>query len=322
MKLNLAVAGMGHWGKNLVRNFYDSGVLKVVCDEVASHRDVVEEKYPGVDFTTDFSSIMDDPSIEAVVIATPAATHFRLAKKALTSGKDVFVEKPLSLDVKDAEELISIADANDRILMVGHILHYHPAIITIKHLIKNKELGDIRYMYSNRVSMGKIRTEENVLWSFASHDISVILGLLDEEPEQVSCEGSSFIGSDIVDMAMSQLLFASGVRAHIFVSWLHPFKEQRLVVVGSEKMIVFDDVSDDKLKIYDHRIEYIDGIPTAIKGDAESIPLPASEPLRSECEHFIHCVQLRQEPMTNGREGLRVLKVLNKCQQELDKRVK
>ncbi len=315
---NIAVVGMGYWGKNLVRNFSELSVLLCVCDKDTARQAVLKEKYPESDFVSDYGDVLNDDRVKAVVIATPAATHFRMAKAAMEAGKDVYVEKPLALSVAEGEKLVGFAARYRRILMVGHILRYHPAIIKLDEIIRNGELGKLRYIYSNRLSMGKIRTEENILWSFAPHDISVILALLGEEPCAVSCEGGSYLSENIPDVTMSQFVFPSGVRAHIHVSWLHPFKEQRLVVIGSEKMAVFDDTIQEKLVLYPHRIEWKNHIPTAVKAEAEVVPLELREPLKQECAHFLKCIATRSTPRTNGDEGLRVLKILNECQNKLD----
>jgi UDP-2-acetamido-3-amino-2,3-dideoxy-glucuronate N-acetyltransferase len=255
--------------------------------------------------------------VSAVVLATPAATHFDLARQAMEAGKDVYVEKPLALKVEEGAELAGMAERLGRILMVGHILQYHPAVLKLKELIAGGELGRIDYIYSNRLNMGKIRTEENILWSFAPHDISVVLSLLDEDPVSVNCGGGEYLNRGVADVTLSQLTFASGVRAHIFVSWLHPFKEQRLVVVGSEKMAVFDDTAEDKLVLYSHRVEWKDRVPNAVKAMGEKVALENVEPLNSECRHFLQCVEKRTAPKTDAREGLRVLKVLAACEEAL-----
>ncbi|MCF7810012.1 Gfo/Idh/MocA family oxidoreductase [bacterium] len=317
MSVGVAVIGMGHWGKNLVRNFHEIGVLRVICDSEQSLKNVIDEKYPGVKFTQSFNSVLEDSNIQAVAIATPAVMHHDMVKQALQAGKDVFVEKPLSVNVKDGEELVEIARKNDRILMVGHILQYHPAVNKLQQLVKDGELGKIRYFYSNRLNLGKIRTEENILWSFAPHDISVMLSILGESPESITCHGSGYLNKEVADVTMSQFHFASGIQAHIFVSWLHPFKEQRLVVVGEDKMAVFDDTIKDKLKLYPHRIEWENQIPTAIKAHEEIVDLPEAEPLRNECSHFIECVAKHKTPVTDGIEGLGVLKILDGCQKSL-----
>jgi len=318
MSLTVAVVGNGYWGKNLVRNFFELGALCTVCDDNPLVEADVREKYPQLGFCRDYSEVLSDQGVNAVVLATPAALHFDMARRAILSGKDVFVEKPLALSAAEGSELVELAVQKHRILMVGHILQYHPAVRRLKDLIGTGSLGRIEYLYSNRLNMGKIRTEENILWSFAPHDISVVLGLMGEEPESVTCEGGFYLSHRVADVTLSQFVFSSGVRAHIFVSWLHPFKEQRLVVVGSEKMAVFDDTAANKLVLYPHRVEWKDRIPNAVKAEAEPVSLEAAEPLRNECRHFLDCMASRRSPLTDGREGLRVLRVLNACQKSLE----
>ena len=249
-----------------------------------------------------------DPAIGAVALATPAVTHYEMARAALEAGKDVFVEKPLAIEVRQGEELVRLAAEKDRILMVGHILRYHPAVVTLRELIREGRLGKINYLYSNRLNIGKIRTEENILWSFAPHDISVMLSLLNEFPTRVSCEGGAYLSRNICDVTLSHFEFASGVQAHIFVSWLHPFKEQRLVVVGSEKMAVFDDMAEHKLVLYPHKVEWKNRLPEAVKANGEAVDLDKLEPLKAECQHFLDCVAARTAPVSDGEEGLRVLR--------------
>ncbi len=317
---SIAVAGMGYWGKNLVRNFSELGALSLVCDANAAVEATVKRDYPGVRYCRDFSSILSDPTISAVALATPAVTHYDLAKAALEAGKDVYVEKPLAIEVKQGRALVELAEKRGRILMVGHILRYHPAIIKLQELIRTGELGKIQCLYSNRLNIGKIRTEENILWSFAPHDISVILALLNEQPQSVFCQGGAYLNHDVSDVTLSQFEFASGVHAHIFVSWLHPFKEQRLVVVGSQKMAVFDDTAEHKLVLYPHKVEWKNRVPTAIKADGENVALENKEPLKVECQHFLDCIASRATPLTDGREGLRVLTILDACQRSLTKK--
>jgi len=313
----VAVVGMGYWGKNLVRNFHEIGALSVVCDESPEQRKAVADKYPDVRFEPSYDTVLNDDGIEAVVLATPAVTHYEMAGKALKAGRDVFVEKPLALTVEEGQALVAFAAEHRRILMVGHVLRYHPAVIRLHELIRNGELGKIQYFYSNRLNIGKIRTEENILWSFAPHDISVMLALLAEEPCHVSCQGGTYLHENVADVTMSQFVFPSRVRGHVFVSWLHPFKEQRLVVVGSENMAVFDDTAQDKLVVYPHKVEWKDRVPTAVKAEATKVPLEDIEPLRAECLHFLDCVRSRQTPVTDGEEGLRVLRILTACQQAM-----
>ncbi len=311
----VAVVGSGYWGKNLVRNFYAIQSLYAICESDSRTLAMLGESYPDIKLVKSFQDILDDPKIQAVAIATPAETHASLVREALLAGKDVFVEKPLCLLVDQGEELVDLACAKSRILMVGHLLWYHPAILKLKELIDSGELGRIQYIYSNRLNLGKIRREENILWSFAPHDISVILGLLGEMPESVRTQGGNYLHEQIADVTISLLSFSSGVKAHIFVSWLHPFKEQKLVVVGDRKMAVFDDMEKtNKLLLFPHSIEWKDHNPIANKADATPITFNTEEPLREECLHFVDCVQSRRVPRTDGVEGLRVLTVLQQCQ--------
>lgn len=318
-KASVAVVGVGYWGKNLARNFYELGSLGVLCDAARSVEEMCKRNYKGVRFCAEYREVLLDPSVNAVVLATPAVRHYEMAKAALEAGKDVLVEKPLAVDVMHGEDLVRIAQANGRILMVGHILRYHPAILKLQKLIHDGALGKINYLYSNRLNIGKIRTEENILWSFAPHDISVMLSLLNEMPTRVTCQGGAYLNRDIPDVTLSHFDFPSGVQAHIFVSWLHPLKEQRLVVVGSEKMAIFDDTAEEKLVLYPHKVEWINRIPTAVKAKGEVVELENTEPLRAECQHFIDSVESRTPPVSNGEEGLRVLRVLDACQRALVK---
>ena len=313
----VAVVGTGYWGKNLVRNFHQLGALGALCDNSPLAEANMREKYRDTPYFRDYSQVLANPDIDAVVLATPAASHHAMAKQALESGKDVFVEKPLALHAAAGEELLELAERARRILMVGHILQFHPAVNRLKELIGSGELGRLQYVYSNRLNIGKIRTEENILWSFAPHDISVMLSLLGEEPCETTCSGNSYLGNAVADVTLSRFAFPSGVAGHIFVSWLHPFKEQRLVVVGSEKMAVFDDAARDKLVVYPHKVEWRNRIPVAEKADGQAVALDSSEPLANECRHFLQCLESRATPKTDGREGLRVLRVLEACQQSM-----
>lgn len=315
---HIAVVGAGAWGKNLIRNFDEIGVLATICDVEKQLLDKYTAQYPNAHLTTAFSDVLKDSDIEAVVITTPAATHFELAKQALIAKKHVYVEKPLALTVDEAQELVALSEKVKRILMVGHILCYHPAINKLKEVVNSGELGNIKYIYSRRLNIGKIRTEENILWSFAPHDISVILYLLNEQPVSIYANGGGYVKSDIADVTLTMMDFPSGVKSHIFVSWLHPFKEQKLVVVGGKKMAVFDDLTDEKLFLYPHTIEWQNRIPIARKADAEIVPVTMSEPLRLECQHFVDCVRHKRVPVTDGREGLRVLSILYAAQESFN----
>lgn len=307
----IGLIGLGYWGKNILRNLHNLGALHTACD---SHMETIAErknKFPDVNYTAAYEDVLKNPEIKAVAIAAPASAHFDIARQALRAGKDVFVEKPLALTVQEGEELVRISEKKNRVLMVGHILQYHSAVTRLKELISKGDLGKIQYIYSNRLNIGKLRTEENILWSFAPHDISVILSLVGEEPVRVSALGGDYLNKGIYDTTMTTMEFTNGVKGHIFVSWLHPYKEQKLIVVGSRAMAVFDDMSNEKLFLYPHRIEWQEGkIPVAQKADYEVVPIEASEPLQRELEHFIECVRERRVPITDGEEGLRVLKVL------------
>ncbi|MCU0493650.1 MAG: Gfo/Idh/MocA family oxidoreductase, partial [Chloroflexaceae bacterium] len=250
------------------------------------------------------------------VIATPASMHFTLAERALAAGKDVFVEKPLALTAAEGAQLVELAQQRGRLLMVGHVLEYHPAVLRLRDMLASGELGNLYYLYSNRLNLGQVRREENILWSFAPHDIAVILRLVGELPLEVSASGGSYLQPGIADVTVTHLRFASGVRAHIHVSWLHPFKEQRLVLVGSRRMASFDDVAKTLLR-YDQRVEFAAGAPLPVRAAAESIAFAADEPLREECKAFLESLASRRPPLTDGASGLRVLQVLQAAQQSL-----
>jgi UDP-2-acetamido-3-amino-2,3-dideoxy-glucuronate N-acetyltransferase len=318
-KLGIALAGCGHWGKNLARNLYQMGNLVAVCDPDPKVLAAVKAGYKGVRTLRSFDRLLADPKLQAVALAVPAEEHYALARKALLAGKDVFVEKPLALRVTEAEEIVALARSRKRVLMVGHLLEYHPAIRKLKELVDSGELGEIRYVYSNRLNLGKVRKQENILWSFAPHDISVILLLLGEMPLWASTSGEGYLRRRITDVTMTCLAFPSKARAHIFVSWLHPYKEQKLVVIGSRKMAVFDDVSKDaKLRLFDMGIEWKGGEPVARQTAESTLFFPELEPLREELEHFVECVGTRRRPRTDGENGLRVLRVLDACQRSLE----
>ncbi len=319
MEKNIALIGAGNWGKNHLRNLNNIGVLHSVFEPSQQILEQRKIDFPEVLFVDDEKNIVDNPDIKAVVIAAPAELHYKLAKKYLLAGKDVLVEKPLALKVEEGEEIVKIAKENKRVLMVGHILQFHSAVIKLKELIDSGELGHIRYIYSNRLNIGKLRTEENVLWSFAPHDISLIIMLMNgEEPLKVDAFGGSYLNKNIFDTTITNLEFANGVKGHIFVSWLHPFKEQKLIVVGSEKMAVFDDVSKEKLVLYPHKIKWEKGkVPVAQKADFIPVEYETKQPLEEELLHFINCVESRETPKTDGVEGLRVLKILELAQNKL-----
>ena len=311
----VGVIGCGYWGKNLVRNFAQLGALQMVCDAAETGRKLAAEMAPHAEVVADVDQVLSAP-IEGVVIATPAETHYDLTRKALEAGKDVLCEKPLALTYEQGAELVRLAEQQGRILMVGHVLEYHPGVVRLLELVRSGELGKVRYIYSNRLSLGKVRREENILWSFAPHDIAIILRLMGQMPFQVVACGGSYIQPNIPDVTVTNLLFDNGVRAHIFVSWLHPFKEQRLVVIGSRKMASFDDVAK-RLMVYDQHVDVRNGEPIPVKGDGLEVPYSPDEPLRLECQAFLAAITTRQPPLTDGASGLRVLKVLQAAQRSL-----
>jgi UDP-2-acetamido-3-amino-2,3-dideoxy-glucuronate N-acetyltransferase len=318
--IKVAVIGAGYWGKNLLRNMHQQESLYAICESNIANPNLTP--YKNAKLYTDYSDLLADRELDGVMISTPAEMHYDMVKQALQADKHVFVEKPLCLSEKNGAELNSLARKKKRVLMVGHLLQYHPAFLKLRELVKNAELGKIQYIYSNRLNLGKIRTEENILWSFAPHDISVMLSLAGEMPERVSTTGGHYLSEKIADVTLSSMAFPNGIRGHIFVSWLHPYKEQKLIVVGSKGMAVFDDTAkpEDKLLIYPHRIDWKEGyIPTPVKENAVAVAYDVKEPLAEECRHFIDCIQNGSTPRTDGEEGLRVLKVLNACQRSLDK---
>ncbi|MFC1978762.1 Gfo/Idh/MocA family protein [Chloroflexota bacterium] len=317
---NIAVAGCGYWGRNLVRNFSELGALHTICDSSQDTLNQLEALYPDVNLETDFSSLLKHEEIDGIAIASPAVLHYSMAKQVLLAGKDVFVEKPLALNIGEGEELVKLAEKMNSVLLVGHILEHHPAIVKLKELVDGGELGTIQYIYSNRLNLGKFRTEENILWSFAPHDISVILLLCGQMPTSISAHGGYYLHEDIADVTMTTMSFANGTKAHIFVSWLHPYKEQRLVIVGSNKMAVFNDTEPkDKLFVYDHKIEWIDNVPVPNRSEAKAIPIQMEEPLQRECQDFIDCIEERTKPRVDGLKGLQVLKILSHCQRSLER---
>lgn len=316
----VALIGCGYWGKNLCRNFSALGALGMVVDSTETGQVNARSIAPDVQFSSKFEDALTNPDLEGVALATPAETHAELAIQAMKAGKDVFVEKPMALTIEDAERMNAVADQTDRILMVGHLLEYHPAVLKLRELIDSGELGKINYIYSNRLNFGKVRTEENALWSFAPHDVAVILRLMGQSPIEISATGGSYLTKGLADVTVSNLRFSNESRAHIFVSWLHPFKEQRLVVVGDEKMAIFNDVLPlgEKLRVYPQTVEFDrNKIPVLKKEDAQFVEHSDTEPLREECRHFLDCVATRRPPLTDAQSGIEVLRVLNACQSSI-----
>ncbi|MCK4403460.1 MAG: Gfo/Idh/MocA family oxidoreductase [candidate division Zixibacteria bacterium] len=324
--IKIGLIGCGAWGKNLLRNFSDlpGCVLLSCCDENPKQIERLRPNYPKVKFTQDQKEIIENPNLDAVVISTPPASHFKLSRAAILADKDVFVEKPMVLEVAEGEELVKLAEEKKKILMVGHIMEYHAAVLKLKEYISKGELGKVYYLYSTRINLGRVRDTENALWSFAPHDISMIMFLLEKDPVSVSATGECYLQKGIEDVAFMTMHFPDGVMAHIHVSWLDPHKDRKLTVVGDKKMAVFDDTeSSEKIWIYDKGVdtkldyntygEYL----SLRFGDILIPKIESTEPLKVECEHFIDCVQNRKTPRSDGEDGLRVLKVLDAAQRSL-----
>jgi UDP-2-acetamido-3-amino-2,3-dideoxy-glucuronate N-acetyltransferase len=310
MVKNIVVVGCGHWGKNLVRNFYELGALAAVCDP----NEELAKKYAN-EYSVEslsFEEVINDERIAGIVLAVPAPLHSSMAVAAMNKGKSVFVEKPIAMDEVEAKVMLDSAVENKVQLMVGHLLQYHPVFIALRKLKESGELGSLQYLYSNRLSFGKVRSEEDVIWSFAPHDISMVLSLIGHEPSLVKTESSAILQADIADTATVHMEFISGVKAHVSVSWLHPYKEQKLVVIGDAGMAVFDDTKPwaEKLALYRHQVDVTGLSPVLIKSEVQYVDVAESEPLKNECEHFMDVVGGRATPLTSGDEGLRVLKVL------------
>lgn len=311
MEKNIAVVGCGHWGKNLVRNFAELGSLAAVCDPNDQLAQSYAEEYSVGNLS--FAAILNSLAIEGVVLAVPAPLHASMAIEVMSAGKHVYVEKPLAMNRIEAEAMIASAKENAVQLMVGHLLQYHPVFMVVRGLVESGELGSLSYVYSNRLSFGKVRSEEDVIWSFAPHDISMILSLTGQEPESVRTESASILQSNIADTATVHMAFTSGLKAHVSVSWLHPYKEQKLVVVGKNAMAVFDDTKPwgEKLALYRHVVRSSGSLPSLEKAEVEYVEVSQSEPLKNECQHFNDVVNGRLIPSTDGDEGLRVLNVLS-----------
>ncbi|MBN1348207.1 Gfo/Idh/MocA family oxidoreductase [candidate division KSB1 bacterium] len=327
-KVKIGQIGIGNWGKNLLRTFYNHPDVDLiqVCDLNETILKRVQDGYSDLNVTSDITKFLQNDAIDAVVIATQPDTHFELAKKALMGGKHVFVEKPMVLNVSQGKELVKVSDEKNLVLMVGHILEYHPAFVKLKQLIDSGELGDIYYIYATRVNLGVVRDVENSLWSFAPHDISIILMLMGQQPTRVTCTGQGYLRKDIEDVTFTTLHFPDDRMAHIHVSWLDPHKIRKITVVGSKKMVVIDDMeSTEKMRIYDKGahlngtyLGYGEAI-TLRTGDIQIPFIKMQEPLQLECQHFIECIQQNKKPKSDGEDGLAVLKVLDAAQRSLEK---
>lgn len=323
----LAIVGLGYWGPNLLRNFDQLKGCEVLfcCDLNEANLYQIKKQYPHVQTTKDFDMLLAHQKLDAIIIAASAATHYDLAKKALLHKKHVFVEKPLTLNLEHAAELVELAPQMERKLMVGHLMEYHPAIEKLKEIIQNAELGEIYYLYSQRVNLGKIRRDENALWSLGPHDLSIIMYLLDMEPESVSAHGQKYLQECIEDVVFVNLRFPNKIMAQIQLSWLDPHKIRRMTIVGDQKMAVFDDMeATEMLKIYDKGVSNAQfatfGEAFSLRFGNISIPyIKMTEPLKLECQHFLDCIQNDKTPRSDGRDGFRVVKVLRAAQQSLEK---
>ncbi|MFL2715218.1 MAG: Gfo/Idh/MocA family protein [Gammaproteobacteria bacterium] len=318
MKSNIAVVGCGYWGKNFVRNIYELDSLYCICEQDIEIANSFTEKFNIPNYT--FEQILADTNIVGIILAVPAQYHSEMAIKAMDSKKHVFVEKPLAMNVDEAKSMIESSKRNKVSLMVGHLLQYHPAFIKLKKLCLEGKIGKIKNIYSNRMSMGKVRSEEDVIWSFAPHDISMILSLINNPIETIYATGNSIIQDGISDIASIEINFADNIKAKISVSWLHPYKEHKLTVIGEKGMMVFDDTKDwnAKLTLVDYSVEEFDKDIQLTKKESNIIA-NESEPLKEECIHFINLINNQTINLTDGYEGLNVLKVLTEASRSLTK---
>jgi predicted dehydrogenase len=324
MSVRIGVAGLGYWGPNLARNFaaIEGCELAWCCDGSAAARERWAPAFPGARFTGELDDLLADPDLDAVALATPVPTHGPLAERVLRAGKHCFVEKPLAQSVADAERAVGAAAESGRLLMVGHLLEYHPGVGRLKEIAASGELGAIHYLYTERLNLGVLRADENALWSLGAHDVSVVLYLAEEEPDEVEARGECYMRPGIEDVVFCFLRFPSGLAAHLHLSWLDPHKERRLTVVGSRRMATFDDMElERKLTVYDKGFDEAAGSYGEYitrSGDIWSPRVPNREPLRIECEHFVECVREGRAPQSDGASGLRVVRVLEALQERLD----
>ena len=325
--IHVAVIGCGYWGPNLIRNFsqIQESTVSMACDLNLDRLASVKASYPSVDVTQDYIEILNKPEIEAVAIATPVSTHYHLAKDALLHDKHVLVEKPLTASSPEAEDLIALAAKRERTLMVGHTFEYNPAVVKVKELLSRGEIGDIYYIDSSRLNLGLHQFDINVVWDLAPHDLSIILYWLGTEPLVVNTRGNSYIQDGIADVAFISLGFPKNILAHLHVSWLAPSKLRRTTIVGSEKMVVYDDLEPvEKVKVYDRGVLALQNSESLMElqrtyriGDVFSPYIESSEPLRTECEHFLECIREQGTSRTDGYSGLRVVKILEAADRSL-----
>jgi predicted dehydrogenase len=320
-RVSVGLVGLGYWGPNLARNFaaLPECELAWCCDADAERRERFAGQFPSARFTDDLDDLLGDPALDAVVLATPVPTHASLAVAVLEAGKHCFVEKPLAQSVADGERAVAAAAAAGRALMVGHLLEYHPGVLMLKEIADSGELGELRYIYGNRLNLGQLRADENALWSLGAHDVSVVLALAGEEPYELSARGESYMREGIEDVVFGFMRFPSGLAAHLHLSWLDPHKERRFTVVGAKRMATFDDMEvERKVTIYDKGFDEKSNSYIARAGEIRSPLVPKTEPLAIECRHFIDCVRNGTTPRSDGESGLRVVRVLEGLQAELD----
>ena len=318
--IRVGQAGLGYWGPNLARNFGELADLRWLCDLSPELLARASTRHPRARTTTDFEELLADPELDAVVIATPVVTHYELAKQALAADKHVFVEKPQAQTSAEAEELLGLAQESGLVLMPGYLLLYHPAVERLKELVAAGELGDLLYLYGNRQNLGQIRRDENALWSLGSHDLSVLLHLIDEEPVEAWARGESFLRTGVEDVVFAYLRFPSGVVAHMHVSWLDPHKMRKLTVVGRDKMAVFDDMEPErKVTVYDKGPVQRPATEWQVReGDIHIPKVAAEEPLRRECAHFLALVAGEGDPLEAARAGCAVVRTLELLQASLE----
>lgn len=314
----LAVVGLGNWGKNLVRNFAELGALSAICDSDPAVLDRFGSTYPGLKAYSSLYDVLADSDIAAVALAVPGVLHYEMASAVLGAGKHLFVEKPMAHSVAEVSALNHLA--GDRVLMVGHLLEYHPAFVKLQELVVAGELGHLRHLYSRRLALGRLEPGQNVLWSLAPHDVSMLLRLAGEMPDSVQAVGQAALSPGLADVALAWLVFPGGLRAHLLASWLNPVKEQRLVAIGDAKMAVFDDVEkNEKLRLYSYSVLRDSDPPALRSGEPQPVAVSAAEPLRSECAHFLDCIGDGKQPRTGGASALRVTRVLEACQRSMDR---
>ncbi len=317
MSKRICVVGAGYWGNNHIRTLQGLGALGGIVESNSKTLNMFAHKYPSVKGYAKLEDALKD-NYDAYTVATPAETHYSIAKKIINNSNHILIEKPMALSVEEAKDLLSLAKDKKISIMVGHVLLFHPAIKKIKNLVNDGVIGELQYIYSNRLNLGKIRTEENVFWSLAPHDIAIFQYITDSIPKYIQSKGSTFLQEGIPDSTMTTLQYENGVEGHIFVSWLHPFKEHRLVVIGSEAMISFEDSLEGKpLKLYSKKFDLISGVPEKVDGPVEWIPYEQKMPLTEQFEYFINHLNGNKPKIANGEQGVEVVKILVKASKQI-----